>query len=339
MLNFFTQPSTLNMKNTSYIYFAATILLSFSACNVEERSLIPFCKSSHDNPIKHSNKEFIEEETISLKMPVHTKSLVLNSSDFEKPQLGEEHIKDIQNWWQSLPQMVQTQVKNQEVSIELISNIITKDKSLSEQKTDIQIEQTGNALEKVIGMPTDMTYTVNTTVVEKLQSNTNTTNSNISNSNLPKDSIGKTDIVLMQNIAVKLNNFDINLQAFTNTKNDNENFQTLQYWWSNLPIDLQDKIKNHQVIIDFNLIPVANIENTRSDIYPSSLHIFDKVDAYAEVLNRVIGTYKSKTNKVIPIALINKNKNVLTNNTHYTLHINLRNNNKQVSNHSYLQTL
>lgn len=332
ILSFILNQAFYNMKKFSYMYFAAIILLFVSACSFDEKLNLPSSHEITDKSKLSTKNPLPTEETISLKMALHSKRLVLKSSDFHKAHLSEEHINEIQSWWQSLPHTVQTQVKNNEVSVELISNIVTKDHNLSAHTTDKQIEQTGNALERVIGMPTDITYTVNTTVVEK-------TNPSAQHIQISKDTIAKTDIVLMQNVAVKLSDFDLDIVAFTAHKTDNEILQTLQYWWTNLPNDLKDKIRNHYVGVELVLKAAENIEYAPLEDIPSTHQVYEKLDLYAQVLNKLIGRYKNKHQQSVPLAIINKEKALPANATHYTLHISLHNTNKTVSITDNLPTL
>ena len=315
------------MKQQNIVYFFGVLFISFYSCTpntIEKHALCApsLSVANIENTAQAHTTEEEKEEMISLKIPMHSKQLVLNAADFKMRNLSEEHLEEIQDWWESLPKNVQTKVQNQEVDIAVVSSIITNNKAISEAATSSQIEQTGAALEKVIGSPTEMTYMVNTTVIEKME--------NKKSANLHADTIAKTDIILSENIAVKLSQFDLNIANFLTAKNDNENLQTLQYWWTHLPLDLQDKIKEKEVAIDFVLKPIAAVEKKQYELYPSPLEIANKMDMYFDVLHRLIGLQKTKNQEPQYLAMINKDKTPIKSNTYYQLEIQLKHNIKAI---------
>jgi hypothetical protein len=260
-----------------YLLFGAA-WLSFSACEQ-----IP----SNPEPTIGSNKSqssHSEEETIPLRMTTVSTSLSFQPQDFDRQALSDTHVRELKTWWDSLPQPLRAQVQTNQVTVQVVSNIRADSAlSLDTRRTDTQIEQTGAALEQVVGSPVkDMTYTVNT-----------------SND---KEQLATTEISLVATVPVKLSQFGLDMSLSANADLSDKNLQTLQFWWSNLPMDLQSKIQAQEILLHLELVQIAANEHSVANNLKLAQNQC-KLNLYTEVLNRIIGT--NRIGKMeIPMALV-----------------------------------
>ncbi len=183
-----------------------------------------------------------EEMTIAMPLS-HEIRLIRGENEQQQAKLSDANVKELESWWDSLPEPVQSQIKAKEIDIEVVSEIRTNDKEvINPQLNDSQIEKTGETLEQIIGSQTGMTYTVSTTLIENEQSNV--------------EGEHATNIRLIKQIPVKLQQFETEIFLRENEVN-NDNIQTLQYWWTHLPQAVQDKIKSRELIVDVDYHRIA----------------------------------------------------------------------------------
>jgi hypothetical protein len=215
-----------------------------------------------------------EEMTIAMPLS-HEIRIIRGQHEQQQAKLSEANVKELESWWDSLPEPVQSQIKAKEIDIEVVSKIRTNDKkAINPQLNDSQIENTGEALEQIIGSQTGMTYTVSTTLIE--------------NKTDEIEGEHATNIRLVKQIPVKLQQFDTEIFLREEQVN-NDNIQSLQYWWTHLPEDVQNKIKSREIVVDVNYHKLASIEGDDD----AELQLGEDYTAVmADVLQRLIGVYK-----------------------------------------------
>jgi hypothetical protein len=282
-----------------------------------------------------NNNTPTDDDTVNIKMTAHATQLVFRAEDFNRQDLADSHVRELKSWWDSLPKPLQAKVKQNAISVEVVSNIRsnTQSPNTSAQKSDAQIEQTGAALERVIGSTTDMTYTVNTTVVEKISSNQPAT---------PKstqaDELATTNISLVETVPVKLSQFNIELPLQDLNELNTETAQALQYWWNSLPEDLQTKIKQQEINIQLGVHSIDRNEIGKNNAKPIlGLNADAKIVVLEDLLVRIIGTYRAGT-RAVSFAKISTTANIEKSSrdnahirTNQYLRIQLRNNRSHVA--------
>ncbi len=218
------------------------------------------------------NKRIDDETTITVAIEEH--ALRIETADDNPPK-----VQQLETWWDSLPQPVQSQIKSNVIDIELVSNIRTADQNkVNPVLADSIIETTGEALELIIGANTDMKYKVSTTLVQAVDSFNNF------------DDHHATNIRLVKKVPVKLHRFKADF-FLRNSEVSNDNIRSLQYWWSNLPKDIQDKLKRQELAFDLTCHTVLNLDQEE----PSSIAntaAQEYVDIMADILHRMVGVYK-----------------------------------------------
>lgn len=215
-----------------------------------------------------------EEMTISVPIQEHEIRLVRVKNEQQEAKLSDANVKELESWWDSLPKPVQSKIKSNEIDIEVVSNIRTNDKKdINPSLNDSQIENTGETLEQIIGAQTEMKYTVSTTLIDGQKN--------------PQKGEHATNIRLVKQVPVKLQKFtaDIFLREKSVT---NDNIKTLQYWWTNLPQDVQNKIKRREIILDVVCHTVEEIDGA-ADLVAAE----DFSAIMGDVLNRLVGVYKA----------------------------------------------
>jgi hypothetical protein len=220
------------------------------------------------------------------------------------------NINQLKKWWDSLPQPLQDQIKAQEVEIELVSNVISNGNTeLTPEITDSRIENTGAALEKIIGESTEMTYTVKTKQMDTDAS-----------------SSASTNIVPYIKISTKLAQFSTGL-AIDKNGISAQNVHSLQYWWSCLPDDLKIMIQNNEVALEVNCIAIdKGIE------FRKNARLGDKSDNYLFLMNQYLQNmigFKKISNKNLPLGTLKNNsqieKVIGNQSADYIIRINLKN--------------
>jgi hypothetical protein len=235
------------------------------------------------------SSDLTDSVSLKVKMEEHSVRLVLSKEDMCRIQLSDAKIKELKYWWDSLPLPLQAQIKAHEVEIELVSNICSSDKKVVEPViTDSRIENTGAILEKIIGGNADMTFTVNTTILQ---------------SGKQSNEEQSTNIVLVKKMPARLTQFTTEFYLADKGGLTNQNIHSLQYWWSSLPDDLRFKIQNREVFIDLTCVAIDKGVEIKD-----KNRIGEQSDAYAhlvaDLLQEMIG-YTKVSNKNILHGIIN----------------------------------
>lgn len=224
-----------------------------------------------------SNEVTTSEEEMTIAVPIqeHEIRIIREESEQQQAKLSEANVKELESWWDSLPKPVQTQIKANKIDIEVVSSIRTNDKNdINPQLNDSQIEKTGETLEQIIGKETDMKYTVSTTLIDGKQNK--------------EKGEHATNIRLVKQVPVKLQKFEADI--FLRDKEvTNDNIRTLQYWWTNLPEDVRNKIKSREIVLDVACHTVNEMDDP-SDKEMMAAQEFAGI--MGDVLNRLIGVYK-----------------------------------------------
>jgi len=230
-----------------------------------------------------------EEMTISVSIEEHEFSITRENGEENLITLSDANVRELESWWDSLPQPLQSKIKTKEIDIEVVSSIRTyNEKDINPFLNDSQVESTGETLEQIIGQETVMKYTVNTVLID--------------NGKDIDRGEHATNIRLVKHIPVKLHKF--NADVFIRDQYvSNENIRTLQYWWVSLPEDIRNKIKKQELILDLTCHTIIGLDDRLSD---NSLT--DGADDYiaimGDVLNRMVGVYKIG-DKTLSIAKMN----------------------------------
>lgn len=225
---------------------------------------------------------------VKVKMQEHSVQLVMQNEDLQKAMLSPASVKELENWWDSLPKPIQTQIKSSQVEIELTSNVRSSNQQdISPEVTDPQIEHTGAELERIIGSSTDMTFTVNTTLVNE--------------KDLTASKGHSTNITLVKKVPMKLKAFDF--EVYLNDEGiSNENLQSLQYWWARLPQDLKEKIQRKEVVVHLTAVAIDK------GMDKGDLRLGEHSDDYSlimsDVLQQMIGRYNIE-GRSYPLGQIN----------------------------------
>jgi len=222
------------------------------------------------NDLAHSG----EETTISV--PIHGTEIriVRANSETQQANLSEANVKELESWWDSLPKPVQTQIKANEIDIEVVSKIRSNNQSdINPSLNDSQIENTGATLEQIIGKETEMTYTVSTTLIDK---------------KIKDEQEHATNIRLVKQMPVKLQKFSTDIFLRENEVS-NDNIRTLQYWWTNLPEDIRNKVKSRELTLDLVCHTVNDMDKGSEQELAAAEEF---VGIMGDVLNRMVGVYK-----------------------------------------------
>jgi hypothetical protein len=250
-----------------------------------------------ESPVVNINED--EEMTISVPIEEHQLSITRENGEENLITLSVANVRELESWWDSLPQPVQFKIKTKEIDIELVSSIRTHNENdINPFLNDSQVESTGETLEQIIGQETDMKYTVNTVLID--------------NGKEVNQGEHATNIRLVKHIPVKLNKF--NADIFIRDQDvSNENIRTLQYWWMSLPEDIRNKIKKQELMLDLTCHTIIGLDDKSSD---NSLTdgAEDYVAIMGDILNRMVGVYKIG-DKTISIAKMNTYTKIDTSNS------------------------
>ncbi|MCP4438879.1 MAG: hypothetical protein GY810_08030 [Aureispira sp.] len=266
------------------VLLTGLVLITFVACNstTPESNLLGdnLISTTQETPMpsQQNGLDHNEETTISVKMSEHSVQLVMLGDEIKDTKLSKDKVKELESWWDSLPKPIQSQIMSNKLDISVESNIKTSpNKTVDPSVTNTQVENTGETLEKIIGATTDMTYTVNTTVIE----------------NGGQKSVREhaTNIHLVKKMPVKLKEFTA--QIFIDGEDvSNDNMQSLQYWWLTLPQEIQEKIQNRELSID---IACHIIDQSDLDIEQDKQlgeHAEDHLAIMEGLLDGMIGVYR-----------------------------------------------
>jgi hypothetical protein len=279
------------------VLFILLLSCCFFSCsdNSELREVTYYNNINDDTNLNsdlQSSRTINSEDELTITVPIqeHEFHMTRENGEQHRVNLSAENVKDLESWWDSLPSPVQSQIKANEIDIEVVSNIRTHNQNdINPQLNDSQIENTGETLEQIIGFETGMKYTVSTMLIDNAeQSDTN-------------NGQHATNIRLVKRVPVKLQQFKADIFLRKNEVS-NENIRTLQYWWTSLPEDIRSKIKNQEVVLDISCHTILDIDIDNDNSLSGAL-----AKEYAEIINdvlsRMIGVYKIN-NKEFPLANI-----------------------------------
>jgi len=253
-------------------------------------------------------------DTVSLKYKLdeHAVSIQLNNDEMNTETVSDAKYRLLKKWWDSLPQPLRDQIKSQEVQIELVSNVLSNSENeLKSEITDSRTENTGAALEKIIGEAANMTFTVKT----KQLDNNSKTEISASTSIVPYI---KVPTGLAQFATVIIPGKD-GISA--------QNIHSLQYWWISLPDDLKMMIQNDEVSVEINCIAVdKGVELSKH------FRLGEKSDDYLNLvkqyLQNMIG-FRKVGKKNLPMGSVRTNSQIEkvagNQSADYIIRINLRN--------------
>jgi hypothetical protein len=228
-----------------------------------------------------------ETDTITIPMKEHSFQLRLKKDELLSDQLSSNQVKKMSEWWDSLPAPVRDQIQQNQVDIQVVSNVRTKP-SGNTAPADAQVEKTGEALERIIGKPTDMTYAVNTIS---------------SHQDLASQDEQETTIILSKKMAVKLSEYQGQI-SLRQDRVSQENLQTLQYWWLSLPEQLKEKIRRKELYVDLVCYAIDHqyLDKTGGSMVGLSgeKHLL----ALSEVLQELVG-FQANGKRQEPLGKIN----------------------------------
>lgn len=285
----------MNTQDTK-IALLIVVLFAWSCCLVSctIKSADSEIANSDDEPWQATALVAVESgadaaipEEMTIAMPLsHEIRIIRGEDEQQQAKLSAANVKELESWWDSLPKPVQSQIKAQEIDIEVVSKIRTNNKkAINPQLNDSQIENTGEALEQIIGSETGMTYTVSTTLIEDQANGV--------------EGEHETNIRLVKQMPVKLQQFDTEIFLRDDQVN-NDNIQSLQYWWTHLPEAIQNKIKSREIIIDVDYHKVASIEGMdKAELREGEEYTVVMTD----ILQRLVGVYQVG-NKEFPLARV-----------------------------------
>jgi len=230
-----------------------------------------------------------EEMTISVPIEEHEFSITRENGEENLINLSDANVKELESWWDSLPQPLQSKIKKNEIDIEVVSSIRTHNEDeINPFLNDSQVESTGETLEQIIGQETDMKYTVNTVLID--------------NGKEIDEGQHATNIRLVKQVPVKLHKFNADI-FIRNQEISNENIRTLQYWWINLPDDIRNKIKQQELMLDLTCHTIIGLDDKFSK-KNLTIEAEDYVAILGDILNRMVGFYKIG-HKTMSIAKMN----------------------------------
>lgn len=256
--------------------------------------LVVSCSDSDENPAVLSSMETStalvstdvsthliteEETTISVPIAQHVFSISREKDEIKQAKLSDQNVRELESWWDSLPQPLQSEIKANKVDIEVVSEITTSDeKSINPDLNDSQIETTGQTLEQIIGANTEMKYTISTKLIDSSEANRPAINEQ-----------HKTNIMLVKQVPVKLNTLGAQMYI-RNGEVDNDNIRTLQYWWENLPEEIRSKIKRRE--LELNLTCHTIDAGVESNLLDEEEKAEENVTIVNDLMNRLIGVYR-----------------------------------------------
>lgn len=297
------------------IFIAALVLLH--SCSGADKALHKSDYDMTDADMKAINDNFAVDEncdTVSLKYKLaqHEVTLQLNEAEINTGTVSDAKFELLKKWWDSLPKPLRDQIKSQEVQIELVSNVLSSaNNELKPEITDSRIENTGAALEKIIGESTGMTFTVKT---KQLENNDNTATT------------ASTNIVPYVKVPTGLAQF-ATLIIPAKEGISAQNIHSLQYWWMSLPDDLKLMIQNDEVAVEINCIAVDKGVEFRKNT-----RLGEKSDEYLFLINQYLQNmigFKKISKKNQPLGSVKTNskieKVVGNQSADYIIRINIRN--------------
>lgn len=284
----------MSITRNRFAWVAGTLFLALLCACGNEESHTPYrtmstAPSNYD--AKHTALSQNQEvDTISVPVFEHSKKIPLSATRLRQSELSRTDKVALREWWDSLPHPVQAEIQEKRLSIEVSNTFRTKDESkIDDAIADTRIEATGRELERIIGKPAEMTYTVSKTIMDGPAA---------------ADAAEEyaTQINLYRKVPVHLASY--NLEIFLRDDEvTREDLYSAQHWWMQLPYDLQDKIKRHEILLDVTCYSIdrESLDGQQQESIGSMNEEY--AAAIAEQLHQNIGRYRHK-GKIINLATI-----------------------------------
>ncbi|WBM73287.1 hypothetical protein [Saprospira grandis] len=263
-----------------YIYGPFVLLLfCLYSCQPEMKdaaalSQIPTEKELAERPVL-SPAPMADSISLRLEMKEHSIEIAMKEEELGQKELSAERLAALRAWWEQLPENVQQQIQRKEVELELVTQLSSTDEAkMQPEQTDPQIEQTGEALEEIIGSSPEMTFRVNTTLLNKTAELASTE--------------GSTSIHILKKVSTDLKSFDQEVHLTTASIRQ-ANLQTMQQWWMNLPEDIQHKIQQGELRIDLSAVALdRGIES--AELLGEKSH--QQALLMGDLLQQIVGFYR-----------------------------------------------
>lgn len=311
------------LQKTTILVTATLLMAMLWACGAEEQQTA-YHTMTEAEPAYDAESTALaithEIDTINVEVAEHSKTIPLSEKRLRQTELSSTDKVALREWWDSLPHPVQAEIQDHRLSIEVSNTFRTNDESkIDDSIADTRIEATGRELERIIGKPTEMTYTVSKTIMD-------------GPAVAATQEEYATQIHLYRKVPVRL--ADYNLEIFLREDEvTRESLYSAQHWWMQLPYELQDKIKRNEIDLE---VVCYSIDRESLDGQQEQ-NIGQMNDEYAlsiaEQLHQNIGRYRHN-GKNINLAKINTKARIEKSseaNTHYPsnryIRISLRRNN------------
>lgn len=263
-----------------YIYGPLVLLLfCLSSCQSElnDAAALSQIPAEHEAPKEQLLKPIIMADSISLRLEMkeHSIEIAMQEEELGQKKLSAERLAALRAWWEQLPENVQQQIQRKEVELELVTQLSSTDEAkMQPEQTDPQIEQTGEALEEIIGSSPDMTFRVNTTLLNKTAEVASTE--------------GSTSIHILKKVATDLKSFDHEIHLLSSNIRQT-NLQSMQQWWMSLPEDLQLKIQQGDLRVDLSAVALdRGVE--AAELLGEKSH--QQALLMGELLQQIVGYYR-----------------------------------------------
>ena len=216
-----------------HLIFITFVVLGLAACHeFQPQSLTASLNTPRQTPLQAPPPAPEPMDTICVPLKEHQVKLQVPKN---AAQLPPKQVQQLNDWWDSLPNNVRTQIQQKEIGIK----VLTQGQQTSQQTQ--QAETTGQALEKIIGPQTQVSYTAQTYPPKPNPNNKEELSSQTQDEQA-------TTVLLAKKVPVKLSNYATDIYLKQDYLN-NDNIQTLQYWWLSLPESLKDKIRRGELTI------------------------------------------------------------------------------------------
>ena len=266
----------------------------------------PVNRPDSEQPVPHSTRTVSSGFSLGDEQAdMDTISIRLNAHALDKSANNRKKAEQLSSWWDSLPRPLKSQIQENKVDVQVVS--IVRDKEAAPQAQE-ELGKTGQALEKIIGVKTDISYSVNTVETNLPTSKQETAST-------------ETSIILSRKVPVRLS--DYSMEIFMRREElSAENVQTLQYWWLTLPEDLQDKIRRKELMVEITCYAVdkglSELSQNRSLGNSADEHAELLADALQQMIGfQNIGGKKIPLGKLITASFIEPVQPHTQNATHY----------------------
>jgi len=269
-----------------YITFISLLFVGCTPSNnsevVDNHVFTPYEEVDEETDLlADATDEEEEETTISVPITRHEIRIIRQKDEIKQAKLSDANVKELESWWDSLPKPLQSQVKSNEVDIEVVSSITTtNEQSIDPVLNDSQVENTGLTLEQIIGTNAKMKYTVSTRFIEDTNEKEPVS--------VPDEHA--TDIRLVKKVPVRLRSFTTDI-FFRQNDVTNDNLRSLQYWWTNLPEDIKEKVRSRELALNLTCYTVDDgMDLSDDEQLAENAENFSAI--MTDVMNRIIGVYR-----------------------------------------------